>query len=239
MANMREVNKAIKAAHPELKVEAVRGDGYVYFDGEGFDEIPSIYSNPVGTSTADMIRMCVEAVSEYSRIKALAEVEAQLDADHAAQESTPGTYSYGQAQYRAGAQYKDMPRGESRYGWLDEKNCGIPPRSSEQPAPEPEQQHHFFAGTRYGWAVSTDYETAIKGAAELIGCAALQSHNRISRGLIAVVCRVELPVKAQYTISNYVPNYITEGGVVTRDLVPISKTDTIRITSTKGKWIYA
>lgn len=79
MANMREVNKAIKAAHPELKVEAVRGDGYVYFDGEGFDEIPSIYSNPVGTSTSDMIRMCVEAVSEFVEDRAAKAYEERLE----------------------------------------------------------------------------------------------------------------------------------------------------------------
>lgn len=34
MANMRVVNQYIKANFPDMDIEAVRGDGYVYFDGE-------------------------------------------------------------------------------------------------------------------------------------------------------------------------------------------------------------
>ena len=65
MANMREVNRAIKAAFPALQIEAVRGDGYIYFIGDdGFDKIRSIYTHPVSTSTATLVRMCLERIAE-------------------------------------------------------------------------------------------------------------------------------------------------------------------------------
>jgi len=64
MANMRAVNKAIKAAYPGLQIEAVRGDGYVYFDGnDGFDKIESVYCHSVTTATEDMIRVVLDAIS--------------------------------------------------------------------------------------------------------------------------------------------------------------------------------
>lgn len=67
MANFREVNKAVKAAYPDLKIEVVRGEGYVYFAGDdGFDKIESIPTHPVSTSTETLIRMCLEVI-EYSR----------------------------------------------------------------------------------------------------------------------------------------------------------------------------
>lgn len=63
MADMKKVNKAIQDAFPELNIEAVRGKGYVYFDGtDGFDRLESIYSNPVSTPTESMIRMCLENI---------------------------------------------------------------------------------------------------------------------------------------------------------------------------------
>ena len=67
MANMAAVNKAIKKQFPDLDIEAVRGNGYVYFIGDhGFDVIASIYAHPPVTPTADMIRMCIETIeAEY------------------------------------------------------------------------------------------------------------------------------------------------------------------------------
>ena len=63
MANFAAVNKALKAAYPLLDIEAVRGDGYVYFGGDdGFDKINSIFVHPTSTSTEDMIRLVIEAV---------------------------------------------------------------------------------------------------------------------------------------------------------------------------------
>lgn len=63
MADFRAVNKAIKEAHPTLEVEAVRGNGYVYFDGkDGFDKVASVYSHPTGTSTETMIRFCLREI---------------------------------------------------------------------------------------------------------------------------------------------------------------------------------
>lgn len=34
MANFRKVNAAIKKVFPNLNIEVVRGEGYIYFDGE-------------------------------------------------------------------------------------------------------------------------------------------------------------------------------------------------------------
>ena len=59
MANFKKVNAEIKAI-TGMDIEAVRGDGYVYFDGDdGWDKIPSIYVHPVNTSTDVLIRMCL------------------------------------------------------------------------------------------------------------------------------------------------------------------------------------
>lgn len=72
MANMMAVNRAIRRQFPDLDIEAVRGDGYVYFAGDdGHDVVASIYAHPPVTPTADMIRMCVESIeasqqSEYN-----------------------------------------------------------------------------------------------------------------------------------------------------------------------------
>ena len=65
MANFAAVNKALKAAYPALDIEAVRGDGYVYFDGDdGFARINSIFVHPVNTSTEDLTRIVIEAVAD-------------------------------------------------------------------------------------------------------------------------------------------------------------------------------
>lgn len=179
MANMREVNKAIKATFPNLKLEAVRGDGYVYFDGEGFDAIPSIMANPVATKTADMVRMCLESVSEYAHAKAKVEEEAPAKV---------------------------------------------------------EQQHHFFAGNRYNWCTALDWEEAVQRLASQTDIDLIKSHARTTGGMVCVVCRVELPESAHYTISNYVPSTMINDGMATDDLVPISNTDTIRLLDNRGAW---
>lgn len=64
MANFAAVNRALKSAYPKLDIKAVRGAGYVYFDGnDGFDKVNSIYVHPSSISTAEMIQIVIEAVS--------------------------------------------------------------------------------------------------------------------------------------------------------------------------------
>ncbi len=64
MANFLAVNKALKKAFPNLDIKAVRGNGYVYFDGDdGFDKVNSIYVHPSSISTAEMIQIVIETVS--------------------------------------------------------------------------------------------------------------------------------------------------------------------------------
>ena len=64
MANMKSVNNGIKKSFlGDIGIEAVRGNGYIYFDGvNGFDKVESIMSNPVSTSTEDAIRLCVNNI---------------------------------------------------------------------------------------------------------------------------------------------------------------------------------
>ena len=67
MANMKEVNKRIKEVFGcDIGIEAVRGEGYIYFDGYyGYDKVESIMAHPVSTNTEDVTRMCVENIKDY------------------------------------------------------------------------------------------------------------------------------------------------------------------------------
>lgn len=65
MANFKEVNKAIKTMFPNLNIDIVRGDGYIYYDGDEFDNIDSLYTHPVSTPTDDVIRLCVDDIEDY------------------------------------------------------------------------------------------------------------------------------------------------------------------------------
>jgi len=70
MAIMKVVNQYIKTNFPEYDIEAVRGDGYVYFDGnDGYDKIESIMCNPVSTSTDDMVDIVLAQIDDYIRNK--------------------------------------------------------------------------------------------------------------------------------------------------------------------------
>ena len=68
MANFKTINKGIKEAFPNKDIEAVRGQGYIYFDGvDGFDKVDSIYVNPCSISTEDALKFCLENI-EYSLV---------------------------------------------------------------------------------------------------------------------------------------------------------------------------
>lgn len=74
MANMKHVNQYIKANWPELDIEAVRGDGYVYFDGaDGFDKVESIYVHAPSISTRDLVDLCMENIQDAVTHKELLE----------------------------------------------------------------------------------------------------------------------------------------------------------------------
>lgn len=60
MANFKQINKAIKKEFPNLDIKAVRGDGYIYFDGaDGLDIVDSIMAHPPSLYTEDAIRLCI------------------------------------------------------------------------------------------------------------------------------------------------------------------------------------
>lgn len=63
MANMKEVNKAIKQKFKDHNIEAVRGSGYVWFDCDY--NIPSVYINPVSTKTEDVIKFALLEIQDY------------------------------------------------------------------------------------------------------------------------------------------------------------------------------
>lgn len=66
MANFRKINDAVRTEFPALDIEAVRGDGYIYFDGDdGFDKVPSIWANPPSLNTVTATRMVFEAISAH------------------------------------------------------------------------------------------------------------------------------------------------------------------------------
>jgi hypothetical protein len=62
MANMAQVNKAIRQRFPKRNIEAIRGDGYVWFYGLDTDGIASVFANPPTTPTEDMVQICIEEI---------------------------------------------------------------------------------------------------------------------------------------------------------------------------------
>lgn len=97
--------------------------------------------------------------------------------------------------------------------------------------------HHYYATTAYGWGVGDTREQAIKEAAKQIGVSVIARHK--PAGVMTVVCRVDLPKAAHYTISEYMPNKITkeDGTNESRkgEPVPIAEVEHLRIRSTTGK----
>lgn len=67
MANFKHVNQYIKTNYPNYDITAVRGDGYVYFEGDdGFNKVESIYgADPVATSTSDMVDIVLQQIQDY------------------------------------------------------------------------------------------------------------------------------------------------------------------------------
>ena len=65
MANMTHVNQYIKANFPELDIKAVRGDGYVYFDGDdGFDKVESLMVSSTSVDTDTLVDMVIEQIQD-------------------------------------------------------------------------------------------------------------------------------------------------------------------------------
>ena len=71
MANFKQVNKVVQKTHPT--VEVVRGEGYVYFSGDAFDQYESIMTHPVSASTEDVIRLALDTLSECHRCGGVSE----------------------------------------------------------------------------------------------------------------------------------------------------------------------
>lgn len=65
MANMRHVNQYIKTNFPTLDIEAVRGNGYVYFDGkDGFDKVESLMVCSTSVDTSTLVDLVLEQIQD-------------------------------------------------------------------------------------------------------------------------------------------------------------------------------
>lgn len=65
MANFQAVNAYIRKTFPKLDVSLVRGEGYVYFDGnDGWQKIPALWVHPTSTSTDSMVGMVCQEIRE-------------------------------------------------------------------------------------------------------------------------------------------------------------------------------
>lgn len=63
---MITINRSLKATFPTKDIEAVAGDGYIYFNGDdGFDQIPSLYVDPKSVSAALGVALVITQVREY------------------------------------------------------------------------------------------------------------------------------------------------------------------------------
>lgn len=100
--------------------------------------------------------------------------------------------------------------------------------------------HHYYASTAYGWATAGTRDEAIKKVIRDIGVSTLKRHKP-NGGVKAVVCRVDLPEAAHYTISDHLPNKITKEDGVNElrkgEAAPITEIEYVRITSMTGKTV--
>ena len=101
-------------------------------------------------------------------------------------------------------------------------------------------QHHYYGSTIYGWAVADTKEKVIKSLAQDFSVESLKRMRKEIGGPSAVICKVNLPKEAHYSINNYLPEKITkEDGVNTNragEPVPVEDVEKIRIQTRSGKY---
>lgn len=106
-----------------------------------------------------------------------------------------------------------------------------------------QQKHHYYGSTIYGWAVGDTKEQVAKALAMDYSAEDLKRMRKDHGGVLAVVCRVNLPKRAHYSINNYMPDKITkEDGVNSKragEKVPIDQIERIRVQTRSGKYIAA
>lgn len=100
---------------------------------------------------------------------------------------------------------------------------------------------HYYGATAYGWATGNSRDKVVGMLARSAGAAIIKRQKASNGGLAGVVCRVELPEAAHYSINEYMPELIQkEDGVNdTRkgQPVPLTEVEKIRITTVSGKTI--
>ena len=103
------------------------------------------------------------------------------------------------------------------------------------------QQFHYYATCCYGWAVADERERALKNLIQSVGSGILKRAVKSSGGVAAVVCRVELPQAAHYSINEYMPSKIAKEDGVNEarkgEPVPLSEIERVFITTMQGRTI--
>lgn len=102
-------------------------------------------------------------------------------------------------------------------------------------------QHHYYGSTIYGWAVADTKEKVIKSLAQDFSVESLKRMRKEIGGPSSVICKVNLPKEAHYSINNYMPEKITkEDGVNDKragEPVPVEDVEKIRIQTRSGKYV--
>ena len=117
---------------------------------------------------------------------------------------------------------------------------GIGPGSRQ----EKTMGHHYYATTVYGWATAPTKEKALAKLVTYVGDSIWKSAKRSEhKGMPVHVVRVDLPEKAHYSISGYLPNTITKEDGVNEarkgERVPMGEVERVIVTTKSGKHVSA
>lgn len=104
--------------------------------------------------------------------------------------------------------------------------------------------HHYYATTVYGWSTAGTKEKALAKLVTYLGDSIWKSAKRSKdKGLTAHVVRVDLPEKAHYSISEYLPSTITKEDGVNEarkgEWVPMGEVERVIVTTKSGKHVPA
>lgn len=98
---------------------------------------------------------------------------------------------------------------------------------------------HYYSSTCYQWVVGKSKDEVIKKQAEITGAEVLKMYKD-DGGLTCLVCRVDLPITAHYSINHYIPETITsEDGTNTQrkgEPVPCSDFERVKIINSGGDY---
>jgi hypothetical protein len=118
-----------------------------------------------------------------------------------------------------------MPGNDARHDLLQHGDTTMATKKVGKAEP-----FHFYGSTAYDWVTGPSREFVLKKLASYL----TGMLKKGTSGVECVVCRVELPQAAHYTIRNYVPNAITIDGKPTEKRVPLRQYERLVIMDSKG-----